>query len=224
MNKTSILPFLILVFSFGCSHSQTNAGANSINYEAIKLNDMALKLYFNAMSFDKVTREKTLKKVINLLNEAITIDSNYYSLYKSKMAFQDELRLRDSAFFTAKLIVKKYPNDESTKIMLGRYYELKGDTISAFLLYKNSLSGINSALYDIGTKPDTANVHYNKYKSEELKKAEVLILLNRSEEARSILKDYLEKDTNEGIKRYLNRLLNMNRHDCLLYLRPTIGF
>jgi len=223
MNKTPILILLLLISSFGCSHSQTNEFPNFINPKAIKLNDSALKLYYNS-PLDKISREKTLKNAIRLLDQAITIDSNYYSLYKSKLAFQDELNLRDSAFFTAKLIVKKYPGDELTKIMLGRYYEFKGDSTAAFTCYKNSLSEINYTLSKIGAKPDTAGTYYNKYKFEELKKAEVLILLNQPEEAHNILKDNLKTETNEDIKLHLNRLLSMNRHDCLLYLGPTPGF
>jgi len=47
-----------------------------------------------------------LKKALNLLNQAIAIDSNYYGAYSNKMVFQAELNQPDSAFVIAKLIVK----------------------------------------------------------------------------------------------------------------------
>jgi hypothetical protein len=220
MKRLTILLFAICCLSCKQSHSQRKVDPAILNVEAIKLYNQATKLYFSQFDEDKRTDEskrvQALEKGINLLDQAIAIDSNYYAPYRNKMTFQAELNQQDSAFLTAKLIFKKWPTDITTKITLGKYYELNDDTISAYEYYKNALSDINHIL-------DSTNTESNVYKYEQIEKAEVLILLNQPEKARGILKESIDKERNDLIKRHLNRLMGISRRE-LLFEKPAPSF
>jgi len=105
--KISLITLLWLsVLCYGCSNAQNKTEPKTINIQAIKLNNEAVKLYFKD-DFAPSLRDSTLRKVLDLLNQAIAIDSNYHGPCQTKMAIEDELDQRDSAFLTAKLIIKR---------------------------------------------------------------------------------------------------------------------
>jgi len=213
MNKIPLLIFSLVVFSFGCSHSQVKS-PETINIDAIKLNHQAMDSYFNSL-LPASAHDKTLKKALNLLNQAIAIDSNYYGAYSNKMVFQAELNQPDSAFVIAKLIVKKWPKDESTIITLGKYYELKGDSASAYQCYKNALSDIELVL--------KSTTDSNKEMFFQIEKAKALMLLNQPQQADNILKSVMVHESNQTVKTYLNRLMIMGR-PYLLQQKPAPKF
>jgi tetratricopeptide (TPR) repeat protein len=211
MKKLAILLFMICCLSCKQPHSQKKTSPETINIEAIKLDNEASKLYIKVFAYqtehiDEHERIRQGEKALTLLNRAIAIDTNYYTAYHDKLAFQHLLNLRDSAFATAKLIVRRWPGEVKTKILLGEYYELKGDTLSAFKCYNNALSAINHHL-------DEADSISRRY--EQIDKAKILILLNQPEEAHNILKEVFDKEDNETIKQNLQRLMGESRHEFL---------
>jgi len=99
---------------------------------------------------------------------------------------------------------------------LGKYYEIEGDTISAYSCYNRALSDIDKDLSS--SKPGD-----NKYELDLMEKGQVLILLNKPDIAHRVLKEALGKESIEVVKRYLNRLMNMSRHE-LLYEKAVPEF
>ena len=211
MKRLTILLFAICYLSCKSSHAQQKPSA-----EAIALNNMAFALGNDSLRSNPSDSVHLLQEAINILNKSLKIDSNYYIAYRNKMNFQAELKQQDSAFFTAKQIIKKWPKQTQITILAGEYCEFKGDTTSAVGYYKKALSVINHVLDSIG-------VNSKRYGSRQIEKAKVLMLLDQPEKAHNILKDLFDHATSEFDKQNLKDLMGMNRHDVLYGKTATIN-
>jgi tetratricopeptide (TPR) repeat protein len=201
MKKLSILVFVMYCLSCKPSHSQ-----KKINPEARKLNDSAVGSRFSVKYNNP---NQALEHSINLLNQAIKLDSNYFTAYWNKFVFKGDLKQYNKAILTGKQMMGLRPQNASIKFIVGETYEKMGDTITSAEYYRSSLSMLNNIL-------DTIKVSDNKnYKSTMVNKAIVLILLNQPEKGYSILKDLYNKENSENYKSTLQTFMNFTRRDFI---------
>ncbi|HZY36402.1 MAG TPA: hypothetical protein VFE53_07130 [Mucilaginibacter sp.] len=162
-----------------------------------------------------IEREKALRIALNLQNKQIALDSNYFFGYLDKLDIFGELKLQDSLFITMRKIVQKWPEDTYCTILVGEYYELKGDTISTNKYYSDALSVISFIVDSIGVK----NKHYE---SMQIQRTIALVLSNQSEKAAFIINGLLANAETEQKKNYLRRLLGMDRHSIIYNRRTSV--
>ena len=207
MNKISNILLLALVFCFQQAFAQVKIYPDKINPKVVQLNKQAGDL-INSYRSDPIERAKTLRIALNLQNKQIALDSNYYFGYLDKLDIFRELKLQDSLFLTMRKIVQKWPENTRCTILVGEYYELKGDTISANKYYNYALSVISFIVDSIG-------VNNKHYESMQIQRTIALVLLNQSEKAGFIINGLLANAETEQKKKYLRRLLGMNRHSIV---------
>lgn len=200
--KTALtILFIAFLFACGKSHAQ-----KKINPEARKLNDSAVGSRF---SLKYNNPNQALEHSINLLNQAIKLDSNYFTAYWNKFAFQGDLKQYNKAILTGKQMIGLRPQNASLKFIVGETYEKMGDTITSAEYYRSSLSMLNNIL-------DTIKVSDNKnYKSTVVNKAIVLILLNQPEKGHNILRELYAKEANESYKQMLQMFISFTKHDVM---------
>lgn len=201
MKRLSILLFAISFLSCKSSFAQ-----EKIDPEARKLNDSAVGSRFSLAYHDY---NQALEHSIDLLNQAIRIDSNYLTAYWNKFMFQNDLKRYKDAAVTGQQLIKLKPLNASIKYMVGETYDRMGDTITSAEYYRSSLSMLDNML-------DTMKASDNKiYKSAIVNKAIVLILLNQPEKGHNILKELYAKETNESYKRMLQMYIDFNKHGVI---------
>jgi tetratricopeptide (TPR) repeat protein len=200
MNKISIslLVVVIIFLTAGCSHSK------KINPEALKLNNEAVQLFMDSVGMDS---GRPLKKAINLLNQAIKIDSNYLIAYRNKFDYQIALKQLDSAIATGKQLIRLAPQDGTIRLRVGMAIERAGDTVRSVKYYKDALALLNKRL-------DTMNVRNKNYEFTQESKGAALILLNQPEKGHKILQDLYNSSEPKERER-LQMAMNMNRHEII---------
>ena len=191
---------LLLIFTYGCSHSQvkTTSDAKTLTDQAIQLEKDR-----NAMV---ETRSVLEERKINLLNQAISRDSMYIDAYCVKLIAQNSLKKFDEALITAKQMAKIKPQDWFIDLNVGEAYERTGDTITAVLYYRKSFNILNKEL-------DTMSVKNNMVDMEG--KATALILLNQPRQGRSILRNLVNSATASFLKQHYEVDLRMSRDEFL---------
>jgi len=204
--KTIFITLLSITFLFyGCSHAQYKP-----NPEAVKLNKAATYLGFDSVYRhpDSLHKSAVLRRAIPLLDQAIAVDSNYYTAYFNKSTFQIQLRLFDSALMTAKTMIKIRPNRSEPKILAGEIYDMMGDTVNAFKLYRNALGILDQTLK---TTNKTSDVYWQNKTGEGI----LYILLNHAAQGREIFQEVLTTTADPIEKQLLQQYLTMNKRDWL---------
>jgi len=176
--KQALILLLLVGCLFSCKHSK-------YNIEAIKLNDSAVAIQ---MHLGQPGYTKSLNDAIVLLDNAIEIDSNYFTAYLNKWNFQTQLKQYNSAITTGNKMIKLIPNDNVLKLLLGKSYERAGDTVTAKRYYGENLLSINKVL-------DTMNVNSKSYDNLTSDKIDVLILLRQFQNARDLSDKLYKKGT-----------------------------
>ena len=156
-----------------------------------------MQLYMNRY-YTQNDSIKGLEKAINLLDNAIKIDSNYSLAYWNKLTIQETLKQYKNEIETGKQLIKIRPDNNVIISIVGRLYEKLGDTGTSVEYYQKALLADNSALEKMSGGNET-------YKSVITEKAFDLILLNKQVEDDIIFKELAREESNPEFKqRYLD--------------------
>jgi tetratricopeptide (TPR) repeat protein len=200
MKRTALIALLFCAFLAGCSHLP-----QGINPEARKLNDAALgSLSLSGNKPDTAA----LENAINILNQAIKLDNNYFEAYYNKFLLQNRLKQYGDALLTAKQMMELRPANADIRISAGITSEKMGDTVTARNFYKSALQTYTHVL-------DTMSAKSKEHNALESNKAMSLILLRQPKMARAILEHLYAAESNPVYKQAYERMMNTTREDIL---------
>lgn len=185
--------FGIMICLLSCKHKHT------YNSEAMKLNDSAIMLQQNTAGVQlkaRIGKDSFAKIQLALLNRATKIDSNYFIGYWNKFGIQYASKQYTNALVTGKEMLRLRPKDAVLKYLVGKVYNNTGDTIRAELYYNDYLHYCDRIL-------DTLTRSNRQFKSIELQKAIVLILLNQPQKGHEILEKLYKEPGDENKDSYL---------------------
>ncbi len=193
--------FLILILAitfFSCSQRKAK---HSISPDAKRLHDSAVDLVVHNMDYPKA---------ITLLNQAIQIDSNYFSAYNSKFAFLGLSKSADLPEFlkTLKKLIELRPDLPDFYFYAGIISKKIGDST----LSQNYLDG--------------AILHYNKIldtiKTDKvlrevftINKGIALILLDQDTKGYNLLKQVYNEESDTAYKSNIDRLITMSKQSLV---------
>jgi len=186
-----------IFFTCKSSHSQ-----KTTNPEARKLNDSAVKLDL------QYNGDSLYERKIALLNQAIKLDSTYFTAYWNKFTFQNGLKQYEYSVLTGKQMIKLEPNDVVVQYLVGEVYEKMDDTVLARQYYERSLATSTELLKKI-------NSNTKRYKSLQLNQAIALILLRRTVQGDKIIKELYNTAVDTSNNETYRMLLNMKREEFI---------
>ncbi|HEY9003351.1 MAG TPA: hypothetical protein VIM89_18490 [Mucilaginibacter sp.] len=187
--------FYLLTSNYVCAQS-------SINYDrAKKLSDSALMLEATQPSLDA---ESLYEKKIELINQAIKIDSNYFLAYSDRFMVEFEHKKYNEAILTGKQMIRIEPTNPDLEIDVGGVCENNNDTSSAIQHYKQGLAKYNRIL-------DTISVKNKKRSEYEAGRAIAFILLGDEQKGRTLLKELYDKATDDAEKWALRNFISAPR-------------
>lgn len=135
---------LIIAGLHSCTNGQPGNSKKHIeDSKARQLNDSAIKLIGKGGSYEQA---------ILLLNKATEIDSDYFTAYWNKIAYQNKLKKYSSALKTATELNRLRPNMPEYYVTVGMLAEKTGDTISCNKYYKDGLAHFNNILDTMNEK------------------------------------------------------------------------
>jgi tetratricopeptide (TPR) repeat protein len=200
MTTTKHIIILLLLTLTACGqNSKTNK--HVIDPKARQLNDSAVALTRSFDSLDYV-------KAIALLDKATTIDTNFYTAYWNKLAFQSQLGQYNNALQTAKQLKRIKPNAPDFYVTTGMLYEKTGDSISAQSQYKEALIRYDKIL-------DTMDIKNKDYDMLLMNKGVSLILVGQQTKGNDIIKKLYDKQTDVAYKEMFEMFLNKSRQEIL---------
>ena len=165
-----LLFFTITFISVHCYSQNTGINKTNINPKARALNDSAVSLGLDSLHYDKA---------IDLLNQALQIDSNFLTALFNKFSFECGLKKYNKAIITANHILRIQPINPLFYFSVGMACLNSGDSISSQNFFNVSEKQISSLLDTL--KP--ANRFYNNLL---LYKAFLMILKDSTQASDSI--------------------------------------
>lgn len=123
----SILSLLLIVGLISCKHGKEQN--LKFNPQAIELNNQALKISHN-FKYDSA---------MNLYDQAIALDTNYYFPHLNKIGIYIGLREYDKAIYESELVIRKKPDLAESWFLAGCLIEYQGDNEKAMKYYLTSI-------------------------------------------------------------------------------------
>lgn len=189
---------LLIIGLNGCGQQPIN-NRDSINPEAKKFNDSASSIIMHTQDYDKA---------IDLLDQAIKIDSNYYLAFSNKVTFQLALNQIDKALLTAKNLNRIKPSSPDYFVSVGLIYDKIGDTVSSQKYFKKAV-----VFYD--KIVDTINKANKNYDMLLFNKAVNLKFIGKEKEGNEILKELYDKSKDEFYKEMIDSLIKKSKQQLL---------
>lgn len=153
------------------------------------------------------------QKALKLLDQATTIDSNYFLGHQNKLMFYYQHKQFEKALLTNNKLIQLRPNAHDLYLRGGILSEQLGDTVNSKNFFIKGLAICNSVL-------DTMNKKNRDHVMLTTNKAIGLIMLGDIQKANSILKtlyanqpDNFEFDNVE--KKYIHSLMDKNKSELL---------
>ncbi len=184
------------LFIYGLKSEKAQDSLNSI---AKNLNDSA---------FSIAIRSQDYTKAIDLLNQALKIDSNYFRALDNKLSCEFGLKKYDEALGTLKKIMKLKPEIPEYSVTTGLIYFLKGDTISSEKYFNEAAIKYNRIL-------DTMSTYNNYYDNVLMNKAINLIFNDQQQLANNILKSLYGKAKNDIEKEMYAEYINKSKQEII---------
>jgi tetratricopeptide (TPR) repeat protein len=197
-------PIIFLAIFFICFIQSKSASAQKNHYDpaAEKLNRSAMDTAMNSNSTRK------LQSAINLLNQAIKIDSTYFPAYNNKMTFQITIKQYQEAINTGKQMIKLRPNNVAVTFTVGLLNDKIGDGFLAKQYYNKVLTTDNAVL-------DTMHTQNKAYSNVQLSKALCFIMLNEQQKGGTIIKKLYSTSTDSNYKAVYIQYMNKSKQDIL---------
>ncbi|OSZ79897.1 hypothetical protein CAP36_01115 [Chitinophagaceae bacterium IBVUCB2] len=204
MNTLKFITVFLLVASYSCGQQSKK---HKPDPEAVQLNNQAMMLV------PYIENADSSKKAITLLDQATTIDSNYFLGYSNKLMFYYQLQEFDKLILTNNKLIQLRPSAHDLYLSGGVFYHQIGDSISANRYFNKSLTICNAVL-------DTMNSKNRDFVMFTTNQAINLIMLNDSAKANKILKVLYENQPDDPQfdnveKKYIHSLMNKNKKELL---------
>lgn len=196
-----IVPFLI----FGLPSCGQNSKKTKIDPVAVQLNNQAMSLVAHIDNRDSSI------KALTLLDQATTIDSNYFLGHYNKLMFLNKLDQYERATKTLEKLIQLQPKAQDLYLTAGIVSEKFGDTISSRTYFENALAICNSAL-------DTMNTNNRDYEMLLGNKAVALIMLDDKANGNEILLQIYNRQTDRGQKKWTASLMNKSKSELVTFL------
>jgi tetratricopeptide (TPR) repeat protein len=193
---------LLLFITFSACGQQTNY---SVDPRAKKLNDSAIALVVNSDDYSKA---------IELLDQAINIDSNFITAFANKTSFQLQLKQFDKALVTSKQLLSIKPNVPEYIVMSGMICDQIGDTISSKKYFNQAATVYDNILDTMST----SNKNYNGFL---INKAVNLIFLGQQEKGNDILNQVYNDKTSEADKELVSMFINKSKQEIISSIMQT---
>jgi tetratricopeptide (TPR) repeat protein len=190
--------FLFAITCFSCSQGKKK---HSINPDAKRLHDSAVNLVVHNMDY---------QKAITLLNQAIQIDSNYFSAYNSKFVFLGSSRSADLPEFlkTLKKLIDLRPDLPDFYFYAGIISKKIGDSTLSQKYLDGAIVHYDKILDTIQTDKILREVFT-------INKGISLILLDQDKKGRDLLKQTYDEESNASYKSKINRLMTMSKQSLV---------
>lgn len=200
--------YILTILTFiSCGETKKKGEANQIDKRAIELNDKGIEL---AMTFDN----DSIKKAIELFDQATKIEPDYYLAYWNKLVFQNHLGQKTEAFETINKLENIRPNNPDLKVTTGVLIELNGDSLSARQKFLQADKIYTSILDTLTNKTDPQKMTL-------MNKAVNLKFLGREDEGNKILEDIKTETKEENLKEMFETLIRMTRKELIDNFKPT---
>jgi len=187
-----LLFFAITFINVNCYSQSIEAKKNNVNPKARALNDSAVNLVINNVQYDKA---------IDLLDQALQIDSNYLSALYHKFSYEYTIQRYNQAIITAQHILRLQPQPPYFYTSVASLYFHSGDSISANKFLQVAEIKINSIL-------DTMKMANSEYNDLLLNKAVVFICKDSLHLSDSILSLLItnakDSDQKDAYSQYLH--------------------
>jgi len=198
--KLSLYFFLLTLCACGQRDGETKK--HTIDSKAKQLNDSAVALI-------RSMNDEDSRKAILLLDEAIKIDSNYFTAYWNKFSLQSQLKQYDNAIVTGKQILNLNKNTPYYDFIIATLYYRKGDTSSANNYFRKTLALCDLVLDTINFKNRAA------YEVVIMNKGVSLIFLGQQEKGNEILKQFYDSQTDTTYKTWTAAFMNKTKEQIL---------
>ena len=202
MTTLKFITIFVLIALYSCGQKPTKY---KVDPAAVDLNNKAMTL---VRFIDNVDSSK---KAISLLDNATSIDSNYFLGYYNKLMFFNQLKQFDKAVLTINKLIQLRPSAHDLYLTGGILYERIGDTISSKKYFEKSLTICNTVL-------DTMNKTNRDYEMLVGNEAVNLIMLGDEIKANELLKKLYDSQTDEALKKMTLSMMNKSKKELLASL------
>lgn len=201
--KFSSFIFCVTLFSCGPKPKKY-----SMNKDAVELNNRAMKLIAFIDNADSST------KAIALLEQATTIDTNYFLGHYNKLMFLSQLKQFDNAIATINKLILLRPGAHDLYLQGGFLYEQVNDTVSSKVYFTKSVTICSAVL-------DTMSYINSDYDMILGNKAINLVMLGEQEQANKTFKKLYDRQSDENSKNMVLSIMNKNKIQLLQLLTTT---
>ena len=197
--------FIFCVMLFSCGHKPKKY---SMNKDAVEPNNRAMKLVAFIDNADSST------KAIALLEQATTIDTNYFLGHYNKLMFLSQLKQFDNAIATINKLILLRPGAHDLYLQCGFLYERVNDTVSSKAYFTKSFTICSAVL-------DTMSYTNSDYDMILSNKAINLVMLGEQEQANKTFKKLYDRQSDENSKNMILSIMNKNKIQLLQLLTTT---
>ena len=190
---------------FSCGHKPKKY---SMNKDAVELNNRAMKLVVFIDNADSST------KAIALLEQATTIDTNYFLGHYNKLMFLIQLKQFDNAIATINKLILLRPGAHDLYLQCGFLYERVNDTVSSKAYFTKSFTICSAVL-------DTMSYTNSDYDLILSNKAINLVMLGEQEQANKTFKKLYDRQSDENSKNMVLSIMNKSKIQLLKLLTTT---
>ncbi|WP_196889344.1 tetratricopeptide repeat protein [Aureivirga sp. CE67] len=198
-----IFYFIAAISLFSCgSKDKPTEKKLIVDSKAQFLNDHAVVLATTHREKDSIL------KAIKMLHKATEIQPDYFIAFSNKMAFQNQVGLRDEAFKTLQKMISLSPENPDLYMAEGYYYDEKGETENAIEKYQKAEELYISLLKKL--EKGTENYDMNR-----MNRALNLKLLGENEKSNKVLDEIIQDTSNEIIKEEAMKYKKMTKEDII---------
>jgi tetratricopeptide (TPR) repeat protein len=142
-----------------------------------------------------------------MLNNAVTIDYNYYFAWANKLSFECKLKEYDSALNTSQRMARIFSDNIDLVFFSGLLEFKTGHNTEAIAIF-NGLIKQYSKLHDNNDNSD-------HIKTALLNKAIALKLLDKAAESKKILTDLSNKEKDPAVKKHINSYITKTKEKII---------
>ena len=175
---------------------------HTIHPEAVKLNNKIIELS------PYLDNPDSCRKAIAYLDQATTIDSNYFLGYYNKLIFLYPLKQYEKAVFAVNNCIRLKPGAHDLYLTGGVLYEKIGNKILAKRYFEKSLAIVSSVL-------DTMEVNSLNYEMLSINKGINLIMLGQDKRGRDIIKAMYERQKEPHMQEMALLFLNKGKEELI---------
>lgn len=171
-----------------------------VNPLAKKLNDSAMQKWMN------LSDSSDYGIVIGLLDQATTIDSQFYIAYWNKLALLNTIGKYNEAIHVTRDLLRLQPNTADVYTIIGTMYEKMGKPDSAKIAYNMAEEKFSNIL-------DTMSKKTKVHKDVMLNRAINLKMMGQEQQENALLKQMYDKETDSTWKELILSFMNKPKEE-----------